>query len=260
MVFGLAQGSWLRFLDRRMDHIISFGKSDPGLKRSNNEDTFLIEAKLGLSVLADGMGGAAAGELASQIFAETARDLFFGASPPTDDDCFQRLQKSFELANARILDHVRAYPDHRGMGCTAELLVLRNSKFVLGHVGDSRTYLYRKGRLKQLTRDHSVVQDQVDQGLITPLEARTHRLRHVILRAVGTTDALAVDFLRGNTFPGDLFLLCSDGLTDMVDDVIIQGILALPGDLAQRVERLIESAKAAGGHDNVTVILSEVVA
>ena len=170
------------------------------------------------------------------------------------------LQQTYEQANVRILAHVTAQPEHRGMGCTAELLLLWNSKFVLGHVGDSRTYLYRKGQLKQLTRDHSLVQDQVDQGIITPQEARTHRLRHVILRAVGTSDTLAVDFLRGNTFPGDLFLLCSDGLTDMVDDNIIQGILALPVDLVQRVERLIESANAAGGHDNVTVILSEVVA
>ena len=242
-----------------MNHIISFGKSDPGLKRPNNEDAFLIEPELGLNILADGMGGAAAGELASQIFTETAHELLSHTPPATEEERLRLLQQAYEQANARMLDHVTAQPEHRGMGCTAELLILWNSKFVLGHVGDSRTYLYRKGRLKQLTRDHSLVQDQVDQGIITQEEARTHRLRHVILRAVGTAEALAVDFLRGNTFPGDLFLLCSDGLTDMIDDPAIQTILEQPVALAERVDRLIESAKAAGGHDNVTVILSEVV-
>lgn len=237
-----------------------FGKTDPGLRRSNNEDAFLIAPEVGLHLLADGMGGAAAGELASQIFAETARELLPRTPPATEEERLQLIQQAFEQANGRILDHVATQPEHRGMGCTAELLILWNSRFVLGHVGDSRTYLYRKGQLKQLTRDHSLVQDQVDQGIITTEEARTHRLRHVILRAVGTTETLAVDFLRGNTFAGDLFLLCSDGLTDMVDDVLIESILALPDALPQKVEKLIEAAKAAGGHDNITVILSEVVA
>lgn len=239
--------------------VILFGKTDPGLRRSNNEDAFLLAPEVGLHLLADGMGGAAAGELASQIFAETAHELLSHTPLATEEERLQLIQQAFEQANGRILDHVATQPEHHGMGCTAELLILWNSKFVLGHVGDSRTYLYRRGQLKQLTRDHSLVQDQVDQGIITPEEARTHRLRHVILRAVGTTETLAVDFLRGNTFAGDLFLLCSDGLTDMVDDILIERILALPDALPQKVEKLIEAAKAAGGHDNITVILSEVV-
>jgi PPM family protein phosphatase len=241
-----------------MDHIFSIGKSDPGLKRPNNEDAFLVNTACGLHVLADGMGGAAAGELASGIFIDAAQELFSGPAARTDEECMQWLQRVYELANARILDHVGAHPEHRGMGCTAELLILSNNKFALGHIGDSRTYLYRKGQLKQLTKDHSLVQEQVDQGLITPQEARNHRLRHVILRAVGTAEALAVDFLRGNVFAGDLFVLCSDGLTDMVEDPVITRILAQPVDLEGKAERLIEAAKAAGGHDNITVVLSEV--
>jgi PPM family protein phosphatase len=243
-----------------MNRIISFGKSDRGLKRPNNEDAFLVKAELGFHVLADGMGGAAAGELASQIFTETALELLSALPSGSDNESVRLLEKSYELANERILDHVRNHPEDRGMGCTAELLILFNDKFALGHVGDSRSYLYRKGQLKQLTRDHSLVQDQVDQGLITPLEARTHRLRNVILRAVGTSETLAVDLIRGNTLPGDLFLLSSDGLTDMVEDTTILEVLALPIDVSGKVERLIESAKAAGGYDNITVILSEVVA
>jgi PPM family protein phosphatase len=243
-----------------MNRIISFGKSDRGLKRSNNEDAFFIKVELGFNVLADGMGGAAAGELASQIFTETALELFSASPTKSDDQSLQLLQRSYELANERILDHVRSHPEDHGMGCTAELLVLCNNKFALGHVGDSRTYLFRKGQLRQLTRDHSLVQDQVDQGLITFQEARTHRLRHVLLRAVGTTDTLAVDCISGNILPGDLFLVSSDGLTDMVEDMTIAEVLALPIGINEKVERLIEAAKAAGGHDNITVILSEIVA
>jgi protein phosphatase len=244
-----------------MNRVIAFGKSDRGLKRPSNEDAFFVKAELGFHVLADGMGGAAAGELASQIFAVTALEVFSGLPPrESDHDVVLRLEKSYELANERILSHVRIHPDDRGMGCTAELLVILNNKFILGHVGDSRTYLYRRGKLKQLTRDHSLVQDQLDQGLITPMEARTHRLRHVILRAVGTNEALPVDLLRGEILQGDLFLLTSDGLTDMVEDRTIREVLALHVDISRKAERLIELAKAAGGHDNITVILSEVVA
>jgi protein phosphatase len=131
---------------------------------------------------------------------------------------------------------------------------------VLGHVGDSRTYLFRNGQLRQLTRDHSFLQDQIDQGLMTPAEVRNHALRHVILRAVGTEETLSVDLIRGKTLAGDLFLLCSDGLSDMVDNPLIQESLFASLRLAEKVERLIQLAKSAGGYDNVTVILCEVVA
>jgi protein phosphatase len=144
------------------------------------------------------------------------------------------------------------------MGCTAELIAFYNQHFVLGHVGDSRTYLFRQGRLRQLTRDHSFVQDQVDQGLITPKEAKVHSLKNVILRAVGIDDPLAVDLIRGKSHPGDLFLLCSDGLTDLVDEASIQETLSPPLSLTTKGDRLIEQAKSRGGFDNITVILCEV--
>lgn len=245
--------------DHAMPKIVCCGKSDVGLKRSNNEDAFLIQPELNLGALADGMGGAAAGELASQFFAQTALEVFSASNFRSEDEGLGLIQKSYELANERILNHIRENPHHRGMGCTAELLVFFDEKFALGHVGDSRTYLYRKGHLKQLTRDHSLVQDQVDQGLITLVEARRHPLRHVILRAVGTAETLAVDLIRGAIHPSDLFLLCSDGLSDMIEDSSIEEILALPLDITEKAERLIESAKSAGGHDNVTVVLSKVI-
>jgi protein phosphatase len=145
------------------------------------------------------------------------------------------------------------------MGCTAELLTFFDQIYVIGHVGDSRVYLFRQGQLRQITKDHSLVQEQLEQGLISTIEARKHSLRHLILRAVGINDSLAVDFIKGRTLPGDIFLLCSDGLSDMIDDSIIQQALFLPANLQQKTDTLIQSAKSAGGYDNITVILCEVV-
>ncbi len=242
-----------------MSKINSIGKSDVGLKRSNNEDAFLIELDHGLLALADGMGGAAAGEIASQIFVKTAQEFFSKEDRLSKRETLEFVKGVFELANQRIINHARENPSHQGMACTAELVAFDNQHFVLGHVGDSRTYLFRKGELKQLTRDHSLVQEQMEQGLITPVEARRHSLRNVILRAVGIKEGLAVDLIRGESVAGDLFLLCSDGLTDMVDDTSIQETLLTSRDLNQKAEKLIELAKSAGGHDNVTVILCEMM-
>ncbi|MGD9247342.1 MAG: SpoIIE family protein phosphatase, partial [Desulfobacteraceae bacterium] len=131
--------------------------------------------------------------------------------------------------------------------------------FVIGHMGDSRTYRYRNGILKQLTKDHSLVQDQIDQGLITKEQARTHSMRNVILRAVGVRPSPALDTLRGPVYQGDLFLLCSDGLTDLVEDSEIKMVLSLDADLSLKTEHLIDLAKRAGGKDNITVVLAQVV-
>ncbi|NLI34659.1 MAG: Stp1/IreP family PP2C-type Ser/Thr phosphatase [Deltaproteobacteria bacterium] len=239
--------------------VLSTGQTDVGLKRTNNEDAYLVRIDLGLVALADGMGGAAAGELASQFFTESSLEVFSRAGPPSGSDRAELIQYSFELANQRILSHVEENPHHRGMGCTAELLVFSSERFTLGHVGDSRTYLFRQGRLRQLTQDHSLVQDQVNQGLITEQEARRHPLRNVILRAVGTRETLEVDLIRGTLTDKDIYLLCSDGLSDMIDDDAIRTTLALRAGLSEKAERLVEQAKSAGGLDNITVVLSEIV-
>jgi protein phosphatase len=145
------------------------------------------------------------------------------------------------------------------MGCTAELVAFYKDSFVVGHVGDSRTYLLRNGQLKQLTEDHSVVQDQINRGIISPAQAKNHPLRNVILQAVGVKETIEVDVMTGKALAGDLFLLCSDGLTDMVDDTSIQETLSVTGAVPAKTNNLIELAKSAGGHDNITVVLSQVV-
>ncbi len=242
-----------------MAQIVSFGQSDIGLRRSNNEDAYFIGTELRLNVLADGMGGAAAGELASKIFIDTAVEVFSRANTRSAEKDLKLIHECYHLANSRILSHAKENPHHLGMGCTAEILSFCNNEFTLGHVGDSRIYLHRNSVLVQLTRDHSYVQSQIEQGFMTPLEARSHPLRHVIMRAVGTTKDLTVDLIRGTVLPGDLFLVCSDGLTDMVDDEDIERALYLPSIIPAKVEALVDYAKAAGGRDNITVILTEIL-
>ena len=241
-----------------MPEINFIGKSDSGLKRTNNEDCFMVRSELGFCLVADGMGGAAAGEIASRIFAETTLELFSSSAGRSEKETIELVQRAFNFANERILSHVKKNPHHKGMGCTAELMAFSDKGFIIGHIGDSRTYCLRDGQLKQLTEDHSLVQNQIDQRLITPSEARNHPLRNVILRAVGIKKKLALDLIRGITFSGDLFLLCSDGLSDMVDDNQIRNILFSTAPLLQKAEKLIESANAAGGHDNITVVLADI--
>jgi len=156
-----------------------------------------------------------------------------------------------------MIAHVAEHPGHHGMGCTAELLVFSGDCYILGHVGDSRTYLLREGELRQITKDHSLVQQQVDQGLISAAEAKHHPMKNVVLRALGADIELSLDLSRGRIFPGDLFLLCSDGLTDMLEDAAIREALASRRSLADKVESLIEGAKSAGGRDNVTAVLCQ---
>jgi protein phosphatase len=241
-----------------MDKTTFFGSSEVGLKRSNNEDAFYVNQELGFCLVADGMGGAAAGELASRIFVDITKEVFSKAVGRSEKEMIKLVQKAFSFANENIMGHVKENPDHMGMGCTAELLGFSDGGFVLGHMGDSRTYRMRNDQLKQLTQDHSLVQDQINQGLITRAEARNHSLRHVILRAVGTEENLALDLIRGKTYKGDLFLLCTDGLTDMVYDDQIQQVLSSATALPQKVEELMDLAKLAGGNDNITVVLSEI--
>ena len=152
--------------------IISSGRTDIGLKRKNNEDAYLERLDLGVFAVADGIGGSAAGEIASGIFVETARDVFERGFY-SDTETSTQIQEVFRQANERILLNTEEYPDHRGMGCTAELIAFRGGRFFIGHIGDSRTYLFRDGELRQITRDHSLVQDQLEQGLITPEDARS---------------------------------------------------------------------------------------
>jgi protein phosphatase len=238
-----------------MIRIESCGRTDVGMRRVNNEDAFVSSPELGLLALADGMGGAASGEVASGIFAATVREVLSARPPQTEEESEEVVRSTFLLANQRIRELAEREPKHKEMGCTGEMVVFSDDGYVVGHVGDSRIYLFRGGRLRQVTKDHSFVQEQVDQGILTPEQARVHAYRHMILRAVGIADSLAVDLISGKAYSGDLFLLCSDGLSDMVEDSLIEETLASEFSIGEKADRLIRNACDAGGHDNVTVVL-----
>lgn len=241
-----------------MVKLLSAGATDVGLWRSNNEDAYLAMPEVGLFAISDGMGGAAAGEIASGYFIETVQAIFVSRIPPSEKTSHALVQDVFRSSNERIFEHTAQHPDDEGMGCTGDILVFDEDRYVVGHVGDSRVYLLRDGGLRQLTKDHSLVQFQVDHGMLTREEATNHPRKNIILRAVGTDRVMTCDILQGTALNHDIFLLCSDGLTDMVDDSVIQHTLVSTGSLQHKVKNLIGAAMAAGGQDNITVVLCEI--
>lgn len=235
------------------------GITDEGCVRPHNEDAFLSRPELPLFVVADGVGGAAAGEVASDLFTRSC-DQEFDRYNGWNEDLGPLISRCFINANQNIRDHARQFPDTRGMGCTAEVLTFYRQEYIIGHIGDSRTYLLRDRQLSRLTKDHSYVQEQIDLGLLDEHEAESHWMRNAIYRAVGQADEIEVDILRGKARPADCYLLCSDGLTDMVSESRIQEIMEMPDSLQIRSQNLIDEAKMNGGKDNVTVLLCELEA
>lgn len=241
-----------------MVKLISAGATDVGLLRSNNEDAYLVMPEAGLFAISDGMGGAAAGEIASRYFIETAQAVFRSRASSFSETDHELARKVFTRSNERIFEHTAQYPDDEGMGCTGDLLVFDGDRYVVGHVGDSRIYVLRDRVLRQLTKDHSFVQRLVDGGTLTPEEAKHHPRKNIILQALGIDPSVSFDILEGAGLNHDIFLLCTDGLTDLVADPAIQHILASSLSIRQKVNELIAAAIAAGGRDNVTVILCEI--
>jgi len=233
-------------------------QTNRGLVRLQNEDSCYADDTRYCFLVADGMGGEAAGQLASSIMRETVEELSSSSAGQSPTNMQEMIAKCFMTANERILAHVEEVQSHSGMGCTADLLAFGNTSFVLGHVGDSRCYRLRDQKLEQLSRDHTLVQSQLDQGLISKEQANVHSMKNVILRVVGVKKELEVDFIHGSATPGDIFLLCSDGLTGMVDDQKILEIMSYAGPPSLKATMLIDEALYAGGKDNVTVVLIEV--
>jgi serine/threonine protein phosphatase PrpC len=230
----------------------SAGFTDPGRKRRRNEDSFVIEPPL--FAVADGMGGAQAGEVASRLAAAAFRE-FHDAD---DLDPEPRLAAIIQEANRRIFERAAGDAQVSGMGTTITAALVVEDGLVIGHVGDSRAYRLRGGRFEQLTDDHSLVADLVRSGRLSPEEADTHPQRSVITRALGTDPDVDVDTFTVAAEAGDLFLLCSDGLTTMVADDEIRDLVSGASDLQQAGKSLVKAANKAGGEDNVTVVLVRV--
>lgn len=228
------------------------GFTDPGRKRRRNEDSFVIDPPL--FAVADGMGGAQAGEVASRLAAAAFRE-FHGAD---DLDPEERLAAIIQEANRRIYERAAGDAQVSGMGTTITAALVVADALVIGHVGDSRAYRLRDGKFEQLTDDHSLVADLVRSGRITPEEADAHPQRSVITRALGTDQEVDVDTFTVPAESDDLFLICSDGLTTMVEDEEIRDLVMRARDLEQAGKGLVRAANKAGGEDNITVVLFRV--
>ncbi len=259
-------------------HFTFYGKTDVGLVREHNEDNFMVadlsnaagplpreeevsgvvsDRGIALAVC-DGMGGAAAGEVASHMAVDTLFEMLRGDSAPEDRDTFaRRLIDSVEEAGARIFLAAKKDRTRRGMGTTATAAGLVDKVLFVGQVGDSRCYILRNGQLSLITKDQSLVNQLIEAGQLTEDEADAFEHSNIILQALGTTEQVAVDLTFVELRRGDRVLLCSDGLSGLVHDAAIQEEMACVGPLPELTDRLIDLANAAGGHDNVTCIVGD---
>ena len=264
----------------------SFGTTNPGRVRPSNEDHFLIaelaralwvrqtslpqpETHYGrnrghLFLVADGMGGHQAGEVASALTVSTVESFvlhllhrFSNIEPADEEGVVRDLQTALKQADARIFEEVAQHPEFTGMGTTLTMALVSGWKLFVMHAGDSRCYLSRGGRLRQLTEDHTLVGEMARRGVLTPDEVRHHRLRHVVTNVLGGgEEGVRVDVERVDLAAGDVLLLCSDGLTEMIEDARIAAVLAAEAQPRPACERLVAEANEAGGRDNVTVIVA----
>jgi PPM family protein phosphatase len=228
--------------------------------RSGNEDNFSVDASAtrGIFIVADGMGGHAAGEVASEMAVQIVQRELAPIRDLDGEDVVQLVATALKRANRAIHDRTLTETDKQGMGTTVSALMVAGARYLIGQVGDSRVYLLRDGSLSQLTKDHSYVQEQVDAGFLTPEQARYHPYSNVITRCVGAGQDVEPDIYRGEARAGDLFLVASDGLTGMVDDRRLGQLLGSRAEPERKVQSLIAEANGRGGLDNITAIIVQV--
>ncbi|MBI3350722.1 MAG: Stp1/IreP family PP2C-type Ser/Thr phosphatase [Burkholderiales bacterium] len=238
-----------------------FSATDVGRARDNNEDSVALDEAAGLAVLADGMGGYNAGEVASQMLtsfvsSELGRWLKDGGREARAGEVKRAMDICVDNANRAIFNAANTNPRYAGMGTTLVLGVFRPEGLLLGHVGDSRGYRLRAGRLMQITRDHSLLQEQIDAGLLTVEEAAFSSNKNLVTRAVGVEDTVLLELHLHEVQPGDTYLFCSDGLSDMLDDDSLANLLNGNPALPEAAQALINAANDSGGRDNIALILA----
>jgi serine/threonine protein phosphatase PrpC len=245
----------------------SAGLTDVGLKREANEDSFSTDKKLGLFVVADGMGGHLAGEVASQVAvdlinksykewvdSDTLEDDLFGYPEPSLSKTGNYLLGSIRLANRVIHEMAAENTEYRGMGTTVAVLAVMPELISIANVGDSRIYLVRNGKIERLSKDHSIVAEQVEMGIMTNEEAENSPLKHVLTRNLGSARELDAEIFEMEPSNNDRFVLCSDGLTDLVSDDEIQQMVKAEDDPEALCRGFIDKALTRGAHDNTTVV------
>lgn len=244
--------------------ITSCGITDVGQKRQNNEDNYLINDEINLYVVADGMGGHVGGEYASQIAVTTieeviqnveAADFLEDGTISPDSLAGEKLKYAIRLAGKRIFERTTQEPELRGMGTTTVAMLFERNRIYLAHVGDSRAYLIRNGDVHQITEDHSLVNEQIKAGLISPEGAKNHKLKNIITRSVGYQEDVEIDTMVRPVQVGDRYVLCSDGLSNLVDQTEIHEVVQ---NHASEVaaQKLVELANSRGGDDNITVVIA----
>jgi len=243
--------------------ILVSGQTDRGRVRDHNEDAWFADADLGLFIVADGLGGHAGGEVASDMVVRLLPSLLEAELGPVSAleaaETAKGIERAIERLNRLVCDRGLNQPELSGMGSTLVLAIIRKGRLLIAHVGDSRGYLLRNGRLSRLTRDHSLIQELLDNGSITPAEAAVHPYRAVVTQCIGIPGRLNPAFRHLQLHAGDRLLLCSDGLTNMLDDLLIADILGRDADAATVSHDLIQAANDAGGVDNITVVVVEMV-
>lgn len=237
-------------------------QTHPGRARDNNEDSVAFDDATGLGVLADGMGGYNAGEVASGmatafIKLELAKWLSEAGEQASIREVRRALETCVDNANRSIFIASRANPQYSGMGTTLVAGVFLADQLVLGHVGDSRCYRLRGDEFLQITKDHSLLQEQIDAGLLTPEQAATSPLRNLVTRAVGVESEVVLEINQHQVEADDIYLMCSDGLSDMMDDAAIAAVLQKRSQLTQMADELVFQANKNGGRDNITVLLMQ---
>ncbi len=252
-------------MPQELQQVIIAGYTDTGVRREHNEDTIAFNQNLGIAVLADGMGGHNAGEIASNMAVEAVLEKLQSlrsrktSVPITSSQLLEYVSNTISHSNSMIFNAAEATAGHKGMGTTLIAAVICGSTMYAGHVGDSRLYLFRDRVLSRITKDHSLVQDLIDKGFYTEIEARNASVGHIVTRALGTKAEVDVDTIEHDIEPNDIFLLCSDGLSDMVDDWSIEETLAeRDHNLDRKAKRLVALANRNGGKDNISVILMQV--
>lgn len=235
-------------------------KTDPGRARDNNEDSVAYDEGTRLAVLADGMGGYNAGEIASGmatafIKSEMSRWLTEAGNSAKPKEIRRAVEICVENANRSIYNAANSNAQYSGMGTTLVVAAFQGDKVLLGHIGDSRCYRLRGDSFQQITKDHSLLQEQIDAGLLTQEQAATSSYKNLVTRALGVDDAVALDLNEHDVEPGDLYLLCSDGLSDMVEDAEIATIVKSDQSLDDLADKLIAVANEHGGRDNISVLL-----
>lgn len=241
-----------------MNELEMTGLTDAGRVRPENEDAIVVRPEIGVAILADGMGGHQAGEVASRLAAEVIQHHLvqaFAQGVAGGDGAL--LNEAIRKANAAVYETARSRPEYAGMGSTVVVAVFHGDKLYFGHVGDSRLYRYRGGVFTPLTRDHSVIQELVDRGLLTETEARATIAKNLVTRALGVDPDVEPEMSEQTHRDADVYLLCSDGLNDVLsDDEIAQLLAEHEPNLAEAARHMVDTANARGGPDNISVILA----